>query len=988
MTMPLEILIVDDDPRMTESIAAILNSAGYQTRTTNSPQTAVELIVSDAFGIVLIDIMMPGMTGFDVMDRINGNRDTSEFIIITGDQSPDVAIKAIRKGAFDFIRKPYEPDELLKRVENAVTQLRLKEERRKAVDALNRLNEELEDAIAQRTAELMATNKRLNLEIQEKRLIEKNLRSSESKYSNLVSNSPDIIYMLDSEGRFSFVGGAVEKLLHYAPEELIGRHYSSLFRRPDDPGIKWRINERRTGERATRGHEVKLKPKAGAWPLESDAADIFELYASGIYDKPIDTGDTNFVGTYGVARDITERKKALKALRQSEERFRELAELLPEMLIEMDRHGRLTFFNKKTVISTGHSAKALAGDFSLSDLISAEDRARFEKACLAAIENTDISDQEFLVRRADGICFPVIMRTTPISDNGTTGGIRALLIDITEIKKTREMLQATKEKAEIASRAKSEFLANMSHEIRTPLNGIIGVCDLMVNTPMDQKQREYTSIIQSSGKSLLGLINDILDFSKIEAGKLAFEQIAFQPGGVIDEVADLFLDRLLKKNIKLTVDVGSAVPNRVIGDPLRLRQVLTNLMSNAVKFTERGEIHITVGVDSEYADGIQLRFEVRDTGIGIAPDVQESIFDAFTQADGTTTRKYGGTGLGLAISRRIVEMMGGRIRLRSEPEKGSSFYFTAGFSKAVVERHRPHRISSSFQSQPFDAVTEICCSQDPIGPLEPDGSAETGDFPGARVLLVEDNPINRRVAEEILKLAGIEVVTAQNGKEALDKMAGGSIDAVLMDIQMPELDGLAATRAIRNEMNNGDIPIIAMTAHAMQGDRERCLEAGMNDYVSKPIDRKELFSTLRRHIGRKRVGPSEDTPLQNQSEISLPGLDITEGMNRLGADLELYMGIIAEYCANYRDVEAVICDAVEAGNYKKAEQTAHSLKGASGNISATDLYQYAIQLERLCRARSDDHILDLSKKIAAELRRLSTIPQKIQKGCFTTEDPR
>ena len=1088
MNMSPEILIVDDNPRMTGSIAAMLSARGYRTQTTNDPLIAIDLITSDAFGIVLIDIMMPGMTGFDVIDRINGNRETTEFIIISGDQSPEATIKAIRKGAFDFIRKPFEPDELIKRVENAVTQLRLKAERRNAVDALNRLNAQLENAVSQRTAELMETNKQLNLEIQEKRRIERSLRASERKYSNLVNNSPDIIYMLDPEGRFSFVGGAVEKLLRYSPDELIGQHYSSLTPVASEPDSEYRINERRTGERATRAHEIKLLPKTGACPVDMDKPAIFELYASGVYESASGSEESGFIGTYGVARDITERKHAVRALRQSEERFRELAELLPEMLIEIDPAGRLAFFNKKTVASTGYPPDLLATNFRVSELIAPEDRERFEKACQEALKKADVSDQEFVLCTADGHSFPVIMRSTPLSENGAPKGIRALLINITEIKRTREILRATMERAEIASRAKSEFLANMSHEIRTPLNGIIGVCDLLASAPMDRKQREYVSIIQSSGKSLLGLINDILDFSKIEAGKLDFEKIPFEFRSVIDEVADMFLDRMLKKHIEMVVDVGNMVPDHVVGDPLRLRQVLTNLMSNAVKFTDQGEIHITVGVRAASKGNFELLFEVSDTGVGIAPEVQASIFDAFTQADGSTTRKYGGTGLGLAISKRIVEMMGGRIWLRSEPGSGSRFLFTAVLSEAAENPGRSRKFPSTMkdlrilvvednpytldvikrmvegfgcrtegaltgedalsrcqdannpafdlilldlelpgldgiavakqlkqtettpaiiivsstgrdrdikraeaagvdsylvkpikQSHLLDAMMEICGHDIIAVDHEPYGVEEKGELSGTRILLVEDNPINRRVAKEILKLAGIVVETAENGREAIDKLAQCKIDAILMDIQMPELDGLSATRAIREDIANRDTPIIAMTAHAMQGDRERCLDAGMNDYVSKPIDRKELFATLRRHIHRADPNSAIADPAQPPPPIAaLPGLNIAEGMDRLGADLELFLDIVSEYCDNYRDVETVITSAISTGDYKQAERTAHSLKGASGNISATDLYQHSCQLERSCRERNEAEILDLSRKVATELSRLREIQQQLK----------
>ncbi|MFH1984349.1 MAG: response regulator [Pseudomonadota bacterium] len=1086
--MTSEIIVVDDNPRMTASIVALLEKRGYRPVAVNDPNTAAAMLTDSKAGVVLLDLMMPGMTGFDLMDATGGSRDDRAFIIITGDRSPEAAIKAVRRGAFDFIRKPFEPDELIKRVDNAVAHIRLKAEHREAVEALNRLNAQLEQTVTARTADLVAANQQLNREIQERRRAENSLRASEKNYSALVNNSPDIIYMLDAEGRFSFVGGAVEKLLHYSPGELIGQHYSAVVPPAVDAGISYRINERRTGERATRAHEIHLAPKTGAWPVDRYTPPVFELYASGVYNAAPDDKDTRFMGTYGVARDITGRKQVVKALRESEHRYRELAEMLPEILIEMDQGGRLAFFNRKTVESTGYPPETLSSGFTVSDLVAAEERDRFDSACLAALDGADADDQEFLVRRADGGTFPVIMRSTPLIRNGVPGGIRALLIDITEIKKTRELLCDTKEKAELASRAKSEFLANMSHEIRTPLNGIIGVCDLLTTASMDRKQREYIQIIQSSGKSLLGLINDILDFSKIEAGKLDFERIPFQFRSVIDEVADIFLDRMLKKRIEMVVDVSPTVPERLIGDPLRLRQVLANLMSNAVKFTEQGEIHITVTVEAQSGDQTTLIFEIRDTGIGIAPEVQRRLFEVFTQADGSTTRKYGGTGLGLAISKSIVEMMDGRIWLRSTPGRGTSFIFTSVFSRVhndagvakrmifamtglqvLIVEDNPYtmdvlkrmvesfgcraegvftgeaalRLCQSRGETPFDLILmdlelpgidgisaseriikaspesaphiiivsasgkeediqraeaagvesylvkpvklshlldtmmEICGHESIQPDVAPEGLGDPDELHGAQVLLVEDNPINRRVAEEILKLAAVSVDTAENGSIALDKLARKRFDAVLMDIQMPGLDGYGATRAIREDAALRDLPIIAMTAHAMQGDRERCLKAGMDDYVSKPIDRKELFAALRRHIRRCDTKAVEASRPAGAFPAAVPGLNITEGMHRLGVDLKVFIDIVAEYCSAYPDVSSQFQDFLSGSDYVQAARSAHSLKGASGNISATHLYEHAMGLEQACREQNDEEILALSRKVAEDIRHLGNVVAQI-----------
>ena len=1080
-----DILIVDDNQRMADSIEMLLGARGYTTQAIYDPHKALEPITSGTFGIVLLDLCMPGMSGFEVMDRIGDNRDQIEFIIITGDKDEEAAIQAIRRGAFDFIRKPFEPEELIKRVDNAATQLRLERQRHEAVEALNRAYGELESEVARRTAELMNTNKRLAKEIQDRQLVQISLKESEEKYSALVNNSPDLIYMLDPEGRFSFVGGAVEELLQMSPDDLVGKHFSAIVPQEEDSASQWCFKERRTGDRSTRAHEINLKPAQGAYPI-SDTKAIFELYASGVYETDPSSGRNEFLGTYGVARDITQRKEAVDAMQESEKRFRELAELLPEILLEINLQGYLVFFNQKALNSTGHTAQRLQEEFKAEQLFIPADRTRFSEACLATARNEPRYNQEFTIQRVDNRQFPVVMRSTPISKGGRVVSIRVLLINITEIKKAREILRRSTEKAETANRTKSEFLANMSHEIRTPLNGIIGVCDLFSRSRLDRKQREYIHIIQSSGKSLLGLINDILDFSKIEAGRLELEEIPFDLRSVVEEVTDLFLERMAKKHIEMVVNVSDDMPERLTGDPLRLRQVLTNLMSNAVKFTETGEIRLIVKSNDAPKGNVGVLFEVMDTGIGIHPTAQSKLFDVFTQADGSTTRKYGGTGLGLTISKRIVEMMGGRIWLESKPSMGTRFFFTACFSEApehqslhrelpsrlkalrilivednpytldvlqrmiegfgceaegaptgeralercesnaeapidliVMDLDLPgldgltvarrmkeamgeaapfviivsasgreqdmHRLDTSAadgflvkpvkQSQLLDTMMEIVG----IDVVKETTAAETASSPatlsGARVLLVEDNLINRRVAEEILATGGIVVEIAENGREAIDMITGNAYNAVLMDIQMPELDGLEATRMIRAEETHRDLPIIAMTAHAMQGDREKCLDAGMNDYVAKPIDQKELFAVLRRHIAVSDTGAA--APDAAARPESAPGLDIGEGMARLGTGFEAYLDIVEEYCSRFVNFSETILKSIEEEKYEQAVSSANRLKGASGNISAPSLFQNADRLEMACKARKDEDIRTLIHRIEKDLRVLQETAAKL-----------
>lgn len=647
-----------------------------------------------------------------------------------------------------------------------------------------------------------------------------------------------------------------------------------------------------------------------------------------------------------------------------------------------------------------------------------------------------------------------------------------------ELERAYQDLILTKNKAEQATRTKSEFLANMSHEIRTPMNAIIGVSDLLRNTKLSVKQREYMNIIKSSSRALLSLINDILDFSKIEAGKLEFEEIPFILGEVIDEVSDMFRDKIQEKELEFIIDIAPDVPQRLVSDPLRLKQVLVNLTSNALKFTSKGEIHITVDLEEKTEETVTLRFSVRDTGTGISPQWLnpqglDNLFESFSQADTSTTRKFGGSGLGLSITKRIVELMHGKIHVESEIGQGSTFIVTASFKylsgevslrsmmpkalhdiRVLIADDNPatlaviKRFVSSFGFRPdiartsreaIEKYTQSVESGDPFSLVimdirmpDMDGITaadelrsnnptlppsvifisasdygryihrfgkenidnfltkpikqsvlfdtimnsfgyhpekigpsikshqNTKNLEGATVLLVEDNAINQMVATEILSNADIIIHKAGNGLEAIEILREKKFDAVLMDIQMPVMDGIEATGLIRNELNLKMLPIIAMTANAMTGDREKCIEAGMNDYISKPIESRQIFSALSRWINKDNEFVSRiagDIPVQPPPSPvsisdpdtpfpeSLPGLNIKSGLGRINGNKTLYIDILKEFHNDNKETAKRLRHALSNDNPVYAASLLHTIKGTSGGIGAETLYQTAKALE-------------------------------------------
>ncbi|MGR9044428.1 MAG: PAS domain S-box protein [Gammaproteobacteria bacterium] len=931
-------------------------------------ERALHEALRNEWDAMLSDYTVSDLDFYKILQSIRRLRADLPVILIAGSIGEEALAELFRLGLNDFVLK----DGLFKlepAIRRGVEEVEVRRARRINERALHERQQAALEA--QRQARLAALN------LMEDALAARTraeaahaaLMDSEAKFRLLAENAADSIFWLGSDGSLKYMSPACERIYGYTAEEfLVNPELMTAIIHPDDQAIYRRhLTDNRhddTGEM-----ELRIIHKGGA------------VRWIGHHCKALYDANGNYLGRHGANRDITVRK-------QSEEQLSKLAQAVeqsPESIVISNIDGEIEYVNESFLSNTGYSREEVMGQNprilnsgktpkeTFSDLWEALTQGRTWKG-------------EFINRRKDGGEYVEFAIITPIRQrDGRITHYVAVKEDITEKKligeeldrhrhhleelvdKRTAELQTARTMADAANRAKSAFLANMSHEIRTPMNAIIGLTYLLRQSSLTPDQYIRLDNIDAAARHLLSIINDILDLSKIEAGRLELEQTDFVLDTVLDQIRFLIADQARSKGLTVEAD-GNTVPGWLRGDPTRLRQALLNYAVNAVKFTEKGTVRLCAKLMQETSEGLLVRFEVQDTGIGIAKNSMPLLFDDFIQADVSITRKHGGTGLGLAITRRLAGLMGGEVGAESVQGRGSTFWFTARLQRG----RGAVREETLMREKNADAVLRR-------------------EYAGARLLLAEDNPVNREVAKELLQAVGLSVDCVGNGRAVLDYVRRNDYALVLMDVQMPEMDGLTASRAIRERLGITRLPILAMTANAFDEDRRSCLAAGMDDFIAKPVIPSELYATLlfwfSRRVGARQLknsdGPRdalarEKSLLQEPSSavvcrdpLDIPGLEAAQGVGQVMGDTVKYRRLLQLFASTHSEDLKRVRELLTKGDSQTARSLTHSLKGAAATLGARRVFDLASRLDTaLCPPVEIAECMALARSCDLEMQQL------------------
>jgi two-component system sensor histidine kinase/response regulator len=1036
---PLRVLIVEDSHTLVTLLRRTLEAHGYMVDIAGTGREGLQRLQEQSPELAILDYHLPDMTGDQLLPACTRALPPIVTIMITTNPTPELALHCTRLGAYGYLRKPFDPAYLIDLCARALRERTLLQ---------------VEELLEERT---------------------RALRTSEAQFHLLFNSIPDAVLVYDADGTILAMNEVGARWLERPAADVVGQHISTLLTPNTIPPLGV------PQPALVNGSTTTLRTMSIAHTGRHMTVEVTEC-PSEFHGKP---------AILSIVRDFTEREQAIVSLQAAKDYAENIINSSLDMIVSVD--------TKRCIIAFNHAAQQAFG-YQPDEVLGQPVHLLYaDPGVGTGIHHHALTNGyytgEITNKRKDGTLFESYLSASVLRDSqGQVLGVMGISRDITEHKQVEAALQASKEAAEAANRSKNAFLANVSHEIRTPMNGILGMAELALGTELSVEQREYLELVKASAEALLGVINDLLDFSKIESGKLVLDPREFSLRASLNEAMKTLAVPAYHKGLEFVYEVQPDVPDGLIGDVGRLRQIIVNLVGNAIKFTAQGEVVLRIALHQgancqspspagDTVNTCELHVSVSDTGIGIPVVQQQAIFEPFVQADGSMTRHYGGTGLGLSIAAQLVALMGGRIWVESTVGTGSTFHCTVHlgvqpgqraalpvsavlhglkvlvvddnttqrhllqrlliswsmrptlvesapaalealrhadqiqqpFAVVILEAHLPGEESFAvarwLRQQPALATTPLLvltvatqvgdrqhwrelhgavCVTKPITPVElwetihqalvyandvtPSSpqhtTPEVQDGRPLRVLLAEDNAVNQRLTVRLLEKRGHTVTVVQDGTEALAALQRQTFDVILMDIQMPHMDGLEATQAIRaREPDTATrVPIVAMTAHAMQGDRERCLAAGMDGYVTKPLRPTELFEVI-----ASLIAPAASTPETPAAPEEHDILDRKTLWERVAGDADLLREIIEIFLVDCPERLMELREALTHQDCAALERAAHRLKGALGNISANNAVAAARRVETAARAGDVHAATEALTRLEDELARLTPL---------------